>query len=587
MYTASTHHPAPVPANASQDHAWPVWRAAAVALSAAAMVSLHLPAAHADPLPEDRGRMTPGFVWGYNNQGALGSGTVARAKTPIAVALPAGTVKLAGGVGFTIALTKAGTVFAWGDSRWGQLGNGSVARRLTAVQVKIPGRVTRIDAAGDHAIAATSDGRVYAWGRNTFGQLGDGTTTNRSTPVRARIPGGNRITAVAAGATHTLAVTNRGQVLAWGRNNRGQLDGAPGVSRSTPTSVALPGSPRVSAVSSGESHTVALTTTGRVVTWGTAAGTPEAAARPTDQAAGPRTMSLPGGRATAIDTGTGHTVVLTSSARLYTWGDNSHGQLGDGTTTDRITLTPIPTLGTVRSISTAGHHSIAIDRRGHVWTWGDNNFGQSAGGGVTGSKLPTILGALRGAHVSSVAAAEYHTAVTVTRGPLTSLRLDPARKTVKPGQHLSYTVTGVDVFGNPVATFTGQARLTMAGGVCRGASCWSSKPGAHEVTASVGARIAHAQLTVKSHKASGVVPAPEGSGSGTSLAPPGPATAARPDLPDRAPGAKNSAIDLLATSAGPGGPLPAILVGLLCLTAATLRYRRRVAARPAPDQEEH
>ena len=137
------------------------------------------------------------------------------------------------------------------------------------------------------------------------------------------------------------------------------------------------------------------------------------------------------------------------------------------------------------------------------------------------------------------------------------------------------------MFGNPVATFTGQARLTMAGGVCRGASCWSSKPGAHEVTASVGARIAHAQLTVKSHKASGVVPAPEGSGSGTCLAPPGPATAARPDLPDRAPGAKNSAIDLLATSAGPGGPLPAIFVGLLCLTAATLRYRRRVAARPA------
>ena len=447
--------------------------------------------------------------------------------------------------------------------------------------------MTRIDAAGDHAIAATSDGRVYAWGRNTFGQLGDGTTTNRSTPVLARIPGGNRITAIAAGATHTLAVTSRGRVLAWGRNSRGQLDGAPGVSRSIPTMVALPGSPRVSAVSSGESHTVVLTTTGRVVTWGAAAGTTEAAARPTDQAAGPRTMSLPGGRATAIDTGAGHTAVLTSSARLYAWGDNSHAQLGDGTTTDRITLTPVPTLGTLRSISTAGHHSIAIDRRGRVWTWGDNSFGQGAGDGATGSKLPTIVQALQGARVSSVAAAEYHTAVTVTRGPLASLRLDPARKTVKPGQHVSYTVTGVDAFGIPVATFTRQARLTIAGGVCRGATCWSSKPGIHEVTATVGVRVARAQLTVKRHKANAAVPAPAVSGTSTSLAPPGPPPAARPGLPDSAPGMKNSAIDLLATSAGPGGLMLAVLAGLLCLTAATVRYRRRIAARPTPDQEEH
>jgi len=158
VYTASTHHPAPVPANASQPHASPARRAAAVALSAAAMVSLHLPAAHADPLTADRGRMTPGFVWGYNNQGALGDGTVARAKTPIAVALPADTVKLAEGVGFTIALTKAGTVFACGDGRWGRMGNGSVARRLTAVRVKIPARVTRIDAAGDHQGKTVSPG---------------------------------------------------------------------------------------------------------------------------------------------------------------------------------------------------------------------------------------------------------------------------------------------------------------------------------------------------------------------------------------------------------------------------------------------
>jgi hypothetical protein len=64
---------------------------------------------------------------------------------------------------------------------------------------------------------------VFAWGYNADGELGDGGTANSAVPVRVKLPAGTKVTAVAAGQLHSLAVTSRGTVLAWGGNNFGQL----------------------------------------------------------------------------------------------------------------------------------------------------------------------------------------------------------------------------------------------------------------------------------------------------------------------------------------------------------------------------
>src|SRR5699024_10210929 len=101
---------------------------------------------------------------------------------------------------------------SWGANGYGQLGDGTAGHRNTPGQVNLPAgvRLTQVSAGFGHTVALTSDGRVLAWGGNGYGQLGDGTNTNRTTPVEVRLPGGARISRVAAGGYHSLAVTRDG-----------------------------------------------------------------------------------------------------------------------------------------------------------------------------------------------------------------------------------------------------------------------------------------------------------------------------------------------------------------------------------------
>ena len=112
-------------------------------------------------------------------------------------------------------------MFAWGWNIVGQLGNGSTNGSDVPVKVRLPGgtKVTEIAAGFAHSLAVTSTGAVFAWGKNYDGELGNGTTTDSDVPVKVNLPAGTKVTAVAAGAEHSLAVTSTGAVLAWGFNS--------------------------------------------------------------------------------------------------------------------------------------------------------------------------------------------------------------------------------------------------------------------------------------------------------------------------------------------------------------------------------
>jgi alpha-tubulin suppressor-like RCC1 family protein len=374
--------------------------------------------AAAEPVGDGLRGRTPALAWGYGNQGGLGLGSTAEARQPMPVALPARTVKVVAGVGFTLALTRSGLLYAWGDGRFGQLGNGSTRPVLvTPAQVKFPGgrRVVAVDAAGGHAVAVTTDGQMWAWGRNAAGQLGDGTRTDRSRPVRVKTPRGVRVGAVAAGTDHALAATTTGAVLAWGANRAGQIGRGVGSDQLTPITVRLPGAARAQVVAAGEGHSLALLRDGRVVGFGTPTGT-VAALKVTARNAAPRVIPIPGGRVRALDAGIGHSVAVTRFGDVYAWGDNSRGQLGDGTRTDRTTAVRVK-VRSVALLATAGYHSIAVDRKGQVWTWGDNTHGQNGDGTVEASAAPERLTALSTLGVKAVAVGEFHSIAVVTRLP--------------------------------------------------------------------------------------------------------------------------------------------------------------------------
>jgi len=127
------------------------------------------------------------------------------------------------------------------------------------------------------SLALGSNGSVYAWGDNTDGQLGDGSTTGSSTPVQVSLPGGVRAIAVSEGYETSLALGSHGTVYAWGMNAAGQLgDGTatgPGSCgdspcSTTPVAVKLPGGVPAIAVSEGKQTSLALGSNGRVYAWG-------------------------------------------------------------------------------------------------------------------------------------------------------------------------------------------------------------------------------------------------------------------------------------------------------------------------------
>ncbi|WP_026189351.1 RCC1 domain-containing protein [Salinispora mooreana] len=234
------------------------------------------------------------LAWGLNSDGQLGDGTTADSSTPVEVSLPAGATvtAIAAGSLHSLAVTSAGAVLAWGLNSDGQLGDGTTADSSTPVEVSLPAgaTVTAIGGGRDHSLAVTSAGAVLAWGDNGRGQLGDGTTADSSTPVEVSLPAGTTVTAIAAGSLHSLAVTPGGTALGWGSNSDGRLGDGTTADSSTPVEVSLSAGTTVTAVAAGAAHSMALVAPPP----GATAPPPDSTAPPPDSTAPPPDLPTTG-----------------------------------------------------------------------------------------------------------------------------------------------------------------------------------------------------------------------------------------------------------------------------------------------------
>lgn len=326
------------------------------------------------------------------NAGPTVGGTVVSDQYPLGVRF---TVVEAGGTSST-ALGDDGLVYSWGDNGSGQIGDGTNTARPIPTPVAMPAGVTFTDmSVGDaHTLALGSDGLVYAWGANTNGQIGDGSTTNRTAPVLVPTPSGVTFTQVAAGRYGSYALASDGTAYGWGRNVSGQVgSGATGGNVLTPTPVAMPAGVTFVQIVGGQDQAAAIASNGSVYAWGSNYSGQLGNGTTIDSPV-PSLVQMPVGvTATTISSGLGHLAAFGSDGQAYAWGFNLQGQLGDGSNLNRNTPTVVqPPAGVVfAGIDASGQSTYALTADGTAYSWGDNTSGQLGDGTTTSRTVPTAV----------------------------------------------------------------------------------------------------------------------------------------------------------------------------------------------------
>lgn len=240
-------------------------------------------------------------------------------------------------------------------------------------------------AAGEsHSLVLTNEGNLWGWGRNGYGQLGNGATTDSSPPVQTSNLTG--VSDFAAGQYHSIALKSDGTVWAWGSNIHGV--GGEGSSDITSTPEQVSGLSDVSGIGAGDTHSLAVKNDGSVWTWGDNTygqlGDGTTTTRPTPV----QVHEL--SDVSAVVGGFYSSIALKNDGTVWAWGINSNGQLGDGSTTNHSTPVQVSGLSGISSIAVgpAGNHILALKNDGTVWAWGWNYYGQLGDGTTTNRSTP-------------------------------------------------------------------------------------------------------------------------------------------------------------------------------------------------------
>jgi alpha-tubulin suppressor-like RCC1 family protein len=332
------------------------------------------------------------WAWGFGTSGQLGIGKNGIRVEPVPVHLGVPLQIVGGSSGPAVGLYK-GAVWAWGT---GPLGNGSTYS-ASPVQITTLPPIRELAATdpnasgeGEAFYALADDGTVWAWGSGTNGELGDGSFANSTTPVQ--VTGLTSIGAIYANADTAYALRSPGdhRLFAWGMGTSGQLGNGQLANSDTPVTVQLPDGVHQVASACGSAYALSSRRPGRVFAWGDNSygqlgdGTRSNAATPVLV----RRVTT----ATAVVAGCDAAYAITGSARtVLAWGKGAQGQMGDGHKATRLYPVSVTGLSGVNNLATGVATAYAVLSDGTVWAWGQGSDGNLGDGQLTNNPEPTML----------------------------------------------------------------------------------------------------------------------------------------------------------------------------------------------------
>ena len=330
------------------------------------------------------------WSWGHNSSGALGDNTTTNRNTPVSIAGVTKTFcKISAGLCHSLAIDKNGRVWGWGYNVVGELGDNTTTQRNTPVSILgVIKTFCEISLGACHTLAIDKNGRLWSWGQNTNGQLGDNTVLPKRTPVS--VAGAVKtFCKIAAGEGHSIAIDNMDRIWSWGNNPAGEIGDGTSLNKNTPVSIL--GDTKTFCKIYAGNHGIAIDKNGRVWGWGANSfgqiGNNSITVRRTP-------VSVLGSTKTfcQISVNRNHSAAIDKNGRVWAWGDNSYGTLGDNSITRRCT--PVAVLGVTKTfckIGSGGLHTVAIDKNGQAWGWGDNSYGTLGDNTVTSKRTPVLV----------------------------------------------------------------------------------------------------------------------------------------------------------------------------------------------------
>lgn len=261
----------------------------------------------------------------------------------------------------------------------------------------------------NHAFAVNNQNHIYAWGINAYGQLGDGTDINRRNPVDITsnfvFNDYEEVVKIETGSSFTMFLTNQSRLFGCGDNSYYQLTMKDGnfsidIVDITPN-LSLAENETISDFSVGNGFIVLLTSNGRVLTWGSnfnsELGNGTSVNNPVVNDITTNFNLNPDEKVISINVGNSHSIAYTSLKRVFTWGFNGDGAIGDGTTTNRSLPSDISSSFSfasgeeVTQMALGDVYCLIMTNQNHFYAWGSNFYGNFGNGNNFNSLVPITV----------------------------------------------------------------------------------------------------------------------------------------------------------------------------------------------------